>query len=311
MIKLAKKKQIVISDEELKPTTLAVIEDKKKASIFGIIWLFIIFFIFIISVIYLPEITTYINNYFNKEEVEPIYNNTKNEEEEKEDEKEEVKQYFITSDLSIKEEKFILSNFTKEDNTLKFSITNLTSDILNMKDMHYFMQIYNDNKKLLKRIYLQDIISPNEKKDITYNLDTTDATIISLTVINEDEYPAYVPNQDEENKAILTCNKDYEKIEYLLNNNKVYVTNIIYEVPVSDPNFNTLLNNYELMKTNYDTINGVSSTIEVGSEYLKFKTIINLLSIDNNTLNLKVIYPYNKDAKVIYFELVSSGYTCN
>ena len=45
---MAKKKQIVINEEELTPTTLAVVEDKKKVSILGIFWLFLIFAIFII-----------------------------------------------------------------------------------------------------------------------------------------------------------------------------------------------------------------------------------------------------------------------
>ena len=40
---MAKKKQIVINEEELTPTTLAVVEDKKKVSILGIFWLFLIF----------------------------------------------------------------------------------------------------------------------------------------------------------------------------------------------------------------------------------------------------------------------------
>ncbi len=34
MIKLAKKKQIVISEEELVPTTLAVVQDKKESKCF-------------------------------------------------------------------------------------------------------------------------------------------------------------------------------------------------------------------------------------------------------------------------------------
>ena len=48
---MAKKKQIVINEEELTPTTLAVVEDKKKVSILGIFWLFLIFEIFIVGVI--------------------------------------------------------------------------------------------------------------------------------------------------------------------------------------------------------------------------------------------------------------------
>ena len=43
---MAKKKQIVINEEELTPTTLAVVEDKKKVSILGIFWLFLIILFF-------------------------------------------------------------------------------------------------------------------------------------------------------------------------------------------------------------------------------------------------------------------------
>ena len=36
--------------------------------------------------------------------------------------------------------------------------------------------------------------------------------------------------------ATLTCTKDYEKVDYLLNNNKVYAISLLYEVGVDDAN---------------------------------------------------------------------------
>lgn len=311
MIKLAKKKQIVISEEELVPTTLAVVQDKKKANVFGMIWIFIIFIIFIAGVIYLPEISAYINSYLNPDVVVP---NTPSKDNKKEDDTKDetsVKEYKIANDLEITEESFKISNFNIENNTIKFKITNLTSEVLELKDAHYFVNLYSDNKKLLQRIYLQDIISPSSEADATYDLSDSSASIISLVKISEEEYPSHIVTVPEEGVATLTCTKNYEKVEYLLNNNKVYVTNLIYEVNTTDVNFNNLYNNYQALQTTYNNIEGVSSNITLENGLLSFKTIINLSSVKSDALNLKTIYPFGTDAKVIYFEMTASGYTCS
>lgn len=311
MIKLAKKKQIVISEEELVPTTLAVVQDKKKANVFGMIWIFIIFIIFIAGVIYLPEISAYINSYLNPDVVVP---NTPSKDNKKEDDTKDetsVKEYTITNELEIAEESFKISSFNIENNTIKFKITNLTSEVLELKDEHYFINLYNDNKKLLQRIYLQDIISPSSEADATYDLSDSSASIISLVKISEEEYPSHIVTVPEEGVATLTCTKNYEKVEYLLNNNKVYVTNLLYEVNTTDANFNNLYNNYQALQTTYNNIEGVSSNITLENGLLSFKTIINLSSVKSDTLNLKTIYPFGTDAKVIYFEMTASGYTCS
>ncbi len=312
MIKLAKKKQVVISEEELVPTTLAVVEDKKKASVFGVVWIFVIFIIFIAGVIFLPDISAFINSYLNPDIVEPSTSNntTKKDDDTKNEDK--VKEYTISDDLVISEESFKISNFSIDSNGLiKFKITNLTAEVLELKDLHYFLNLYNDNKKLLQRIYLQDIVNPNSSLDVTYDLTDTNSTIVSLVKISEAEYPSHVVTVPEEGVAMLTCTKGYEKIDYVLNSNKAYVTNLTYEVNSADPNFNSLYSNYQLLQTTYNNIEGVSSNIILENGLLSFRTIINLSSVKSESLNLKTLYPYGTDAKIIYFEMTASGYTCN
>lgn len=311
MIKLAKKKQIVISEEELVPTTLAVVQDKKKANVFGMIWIFIIFIIFITGVIYLPEISAYINSYLNPEVVVPSTPSKDNKKEDDTKDETSVKEYKIANDLEITEESFKISNFNIENNTIKFKITNLTNEVLELKDAHYFVNLYSDNKKLLQRIYLQDILSPSSETDAAYDLSDSSAKVISLVKISEEEYPSHIVTVPEEGVATLTCTKNYEKVEYLLNNNKVYVANLIYEVNTTDVNFNNLYNNYQTLQTTYNNIEGVSSNITLENGLLNFKTIINLSSVKSDTLNLKSVYPFGTDAKVIYFEMTASGYTCS
>lgn len=308
---MAKKKQIIISEEELTPTTLAMVQDKKKANIFGIIWIFIIFAIFVAGVIYLPDITAYINNYLNPETTEPSGGKSDTPKDNSDNTDNKVVEYTIASDLEITEEKFKISNISIENNNIKFKITNLTSEVLELKKEHFFINLYNENKKLLQRIYLQDVVSPNSETDGTYFLTDNGATILSLVNINESDYPVHIVEANEKGVATLTCIKENEKIEYVLENNKVNVTNLIYEVSVLDANFNSILSNYQIMQSTYNSIEGVSSKMSVNNNILTFETIINLKTVKNDALNLKVVYPNGTDAKVIYFENTASGYTCN
>lgn len=308
---MAKKKQIVINDEELTPTTLAIVEDKKKASIFGIFWLFVIFAIFIVGVIYLPEISQYINNYLNPDVVTPDNPNKSDNNTTENDNKTTIKEYVINENPEIVLEKFKISNIAIEENNISFDIANTSNEILEFTNYNYFINLYDQSKKLLQRIMLKDeVVSPNEKLKVTFSL--TDSNVYSLTILNisKDNYPAFVATADENNMATLTCTKNYEKVDYLLNNNKVYAINVLYEVGVDDANFNTLYGTYQAMQATYNSIEGVSSSLEIINNVLSFRTIINLNTIGDEKISLKTFYPKDTDAKVMNFELTSMGYTC-
>lgn len=308
---MAKKKQIVINEEELTPTTLAVVEDKKKVSILGIFWLFLIFAIFIVGVIYLPEISQYINNYFNPDVVTPDTPSDNKNNTTDDDNKTTIKEYVISDKPEIIFEKFKINNIVVYENNISFDIINTSNEILELANYNYFINLYDQNKKLLQRLMLRDeVVSPNETLKVTFSLTDSNAYSLTILSISKDNYPAYVAIADENNMATLTCTKNYEKVDYLLNNNKVYAINVLYEVGVDDANFNTLYGTYQAMQVSYNSIEGVSSSIETINNVLSFRTIINLNTIGDEKINLKTFYPKDTDAKVMNFELTSMGYTC-
>ena len=207
---MAKKKQIVINEEELTPTTLAVVEDKKKVSILGIFWLFLIFAIFIVGVIYLPEISQYINNYFNPDVVTPDTPSDNKNNTTDDDNKTTIKEYVISDKPEIIFEKFKINNIVVYESNISFDIINTSNEILELANYNYFINLYDQNKKLLQRLMLRDeVVSPNETLKVTFSL--TDSNVYSLTIlsISKDNYPAYVATADENNMATLTCTKDY------------------------------------------------------------------------------------------------------
>lgn len=310
---MAKKKMIVVDyDKELTPVTLAVKEDKKKASIFGIVWIVLIFGIFILGVIYLPDIASFVNNYFNPDVVTPSggNNNKNNGNDDVNSDDEKIKEYVISDNLEIIFDSFKINNIKKENNKISMDIVNTSNEILDLSKDNYFINMYSEGKKLLKRVMLGDVIvSVGSTYTVSYDIDEN-VYMLSVYNLSKKDYPAYVVTSDESNMGTLTCTKEYEKIDYLTNNNKVYAINLLNEVSSSDTNFNTLYATYQAMKNTYDSVEGISSSLDVINNVLTFRSIINLNVVLDGSINLKSYYPKGTDAKVIYFEMTSMGYTC-
>ena len=310
---MAKKKMIVVDyDKELTPVTLAVKEDKKKASIFGIVWIVLIFGIFILGVIYLPDIASFVNNYFNPDVVTPSggNNNKNNGNDDVNSDDEKIKEYVISDNLEIIFDSFKINNIKKENNKISMDIVNTSNEILDLSKDNYFINMYSEGKKLLKRVMLGDVIvSVGSIYTVSYDIDEN-VYMLSVYNLSKKDYPAYVVTSDESNMGTLTCTKEYEKIDYLTNNNKVYAINLLNEVSSSDTNFNTLYATYQAMKNTYDSVEGISSSLDVINNVLTFRSIINLNVVLDGSINLKSYYPKDTDAKVIYFEMTSMGYTC-
>lgn len=310
---MAKKKMIVVDyDKELTPVTLAVKEDKKKASIFGIVWIVLIFGIFILGVIYLPDIASFVNNYFNPDVVTPSggNNNKNNGNDDVNSDDEKIKEYVISDNLEITFDSFKINNIKKENNKISMDIVNTSNEILDLSKDNYFINMYSEGKKLLKRVMLGDVIvSVGSTYTVSYDVDDN-VYMLSIYNLNKKDYPAYVVTSDESNMGTLTCTKEYEKIDYLTNNNKVYAINLLNEVSSSDTNFNTLYATYQAMKNTYDNVEGITSSLEVINNILTFRSVINLNVVLDGSINLKSYYPKDTDAKVIYFEMTSMGYTC-
>lgn len=310
---MAKKKMIVVDyDKELTPVTLAVKEDKKKASIFGIVWVVLIFGIFILGVIYLPDIASFVNNYFNPDVVTPSggNNNKNNGNDDVNSDDEKIKEYVISDNLEITFDSFKINNIKKENNKISMDIVNTSNEILDLSKDNYFINMYSESKTLLKRVMLGDVIvSVGSTYTVSYDVDEN-VYMLSVYNLSKKDYPAYVVTSDESNMGTLTCTKEYEKIDYLTNNNKVYAINLLNEVSSSDTNFNTLYATYQAMKNTYDSVEGISSSLDVINNVLTFRSIINLNVVLDGSINLKSYYPKDTDAKVIYFEMTSMGYTC-
>lgn len=310
-----KVKKVIIKDEPLVATTLAIKEDKKKASVFGIVWIILIFGIFIAGVIYLPDLSSYVNNLLNPDITNTGTATNNNKDNTKDDDKkntEEIKKLEIASNPEFVMDTFKINNIKIENNKLSIDIVNTTNKLLDMSTLNYFIVLYDANNKLLQRIMIDEAtIGENGTLNVKYNLSETSASIISVLPIKEEEYPAFTATVDENNSGKLICKSGYETVTYLLNTNKVYAIQDIYEVSSNEAEFSTLYSTYQALSTTYNVIKGISSSVDLENNVLYFRTIINLNTYKEGNLKLKTIYKKDTDAKVMKFELEASGYTCS
>lgn len=309
------KKKLVIMDEELVPTTLAIRKDKKKVSVFGIFLIIFIFAVFVAGVIYLPDIAVYVAEYLDPDvEITAGNDEEVKSDDEEEEPTEEVKEYEIATMSEIVEDNFKIYDVKVEGNILTFSIYNTSSEVINFDGLYYYINLYDSNKKLLQRIMLTDqVVLPGGISTVSYTLDDISTSVISLVVITPDEYPPVNASSTGTGTATLTCTKDYETVNYLLNNNLLYGIQDIFIVPVTDVNYNALYGTYQAEAIAYSQISGVTSTVNINSENsdLEFKTIIMLANVDVSNMSNKVVYDKDTDASVMSFELEAQGYICN
>lgn len=308
---MAKKKQIVINNEELTPTVLATLKDRKKTSVFGIIWLAIIFAIFGVGIYYLPEISAYVNNYLNPEPVVTNSNNKVPNNEEEAEKPNEIIQYKISDNPEIVLDNLTIKNIKLENNILTFDLINNDKEIIDLKDKDYFIQLYSNAETLEQRIILNKgtIISGGSLTE-TFQIANEKVTHISFLSIKESEYPSYNLISDEYKNSTLVCKKDNETINYFLKNNKLYLLQDVYFVSATDSNYNDLNNTYQVLSASYNNIGGVTSLVGKDDTGLTFTTSIDLNKYTPDSLNIIGVFAKDTDAKVIKFELEASGYTC-
>lgn len=301
-----KKRKVEIIDKELTPTVLAKVEEKKV----NLIGLFVLFVIFGVVVYFLPDISMYVDSFFNPTINNPTPNNPSGNGD-GEDNELETKKYEYSSNLSIDiNSLFILNKFSINENKLIFTINNSMAVSLNLDKYQYFLEIYNSSNTILQRIQLKDItVAASRTTELSYDLVDANIAYFTLREIPIEEYPAYVVAADANKQGMLVCRKGYEQINYLLEDNKLYSIEDIYSIDNTDVNYSTLWSTYLSLAATYNNLNGVTSEVTTGDTGLKFTTKIDLTINSNVSIN-KIVYPKDTDAKVMSFELESNGYKC-
>lgn len=314
MAKRKTKEPIVIDKTPLKATSLGNLETKENGPLVAILWVGLL----VVCIISLPYIADFVQNYQNNKIIDtptkkPDHtsdNNTQGEI------TKDQTIYNFEKNLVITENKFNLSDFSVANNVLTFKITNVGGDVDYFKKHNYFVELFNDDKTLLQRIKF-DGITINKSKTITLNVDAVSFTKISFIEKDVKDYPNVTLKTVSEIPTLTCQNKDL-KVIYTFStdeDNKLKTIETNYSYASSNKDYEQMLSRYETYATSYNSLGGVKATLIPINTGFTFKVNIDLATIPEasytSTFTDKYYYSLDTEAKIVAFELKTSGFTCN
>ena len=314
MAKRKAKEPIVIDKTPLKATSLGNLETKENGPLVAILWVGLL----VVCIISLPYIADFVQNYQNNKIIDtptkkPDHtsdNNTQGEI------TKDQAIYNFEKNLVITENKFNLSDFSVANNVLTFKITNVGGDVDYFKKHNYFVELFNDDKTLLQRIKF-DGITINKSKTITLNVDAVSFTKISFIEKDVKDYPNVTLKKVSEIPTLTCQNKDL-KVIYTFStdeDNKLKTIETNYSYASTNKDYEQMLSRYETYATSYNSLGGVKATLIPINTGFTFKVNIDLATIPEasytSTFTDKYYYSLDTEAKIVAFELKTSGFTCN
>ncbi len=318
MAKKKKNEPIVIDKTELIPTTLGSLETKENGPLVAIIWVVL----FVVCIVALPYVTEYFTNSNNNT---PTSSNPSKDNPTTQTpvttEPEEEKYYEISNDVIISEEGFQITELTLKNQTLNFLITNINGSSTYFTQNDYYIELYDDDATLLQRIKFDNVAIVNSRSfsyDIKEAYQNGTPTKLSFIQKEEQDYPQVTLSLNKEKVPVLTCQKEERTITYLFESESSYLLKSIeteYTYSSSNNDYESVLTTYSTLTASYNTFAGVTAELSPIATGFTFYAVIDLASIPSftytNNFTESYYYPANTEAKVIAFELGTSGYSCN
>jgi len=306
------KEKVVLEDIELKPQVIGYTY-KKKSNLGRVIF---IFGIFLIVILYINEISVFINDLLGKKTPVSIQNSTGNNNENKDNdeviENKEIIYNIYNSDLTITENNMILNNFNFINNVLTFDIKNNSNNQIDLSNKKYFLETYTEDKTLLERLKV-DINTINEGNKISYKFNIKNnfyyLVLVEKTI---EDYPVVKLNNNEFGIGYITCTKDIETIVYtFLNNELKTLKHSISDSNIADPEYNTRFLAYQNKINNYKTSSGIIATFNGTLNGYTAVIDIELEKVNLLFTQEKYYFNYKEIPKVVKFEMQTYGFNCN
>lgn len=325
---MAKKKykNVKLEQEELKPISIGAFESRKKTSI-GI---FIILTLFVLVVIFLPQISEIVNEYLDPTPSTPITPNdpTPEEPDEPVDPGENIDETFYeyVANLSIERDEITVSGITIDNvaSTISYSVTNNTNSYQDIEELNYYIEIYNSDRTLLERVKLASpsisggttstVIGGGASQSYTRIISSTSAITEGYIVLvskTTDDYPEVTLTENAEGSSSLVCTNAHERVTYTFDNNALKQVTSIVEYLATDTDYETVYSSYQTLSNSYNTTTGITSTFFMNTTGFNITTIVNLEEASRSYIYNADSFRLDTEPKVVSFEMEAQGFDCN
>lgn len=293
------------------PIVIGRIKEEKERGPLGIL---LFFGFLIIFAVFLPNITEFINSHFNNNNpsVLPIVDD-EDENIPNEEDNQEIIFYTITDDLSFTIDNLTFTNFKKTSNLLSFDVKNNKLSNFSFRSDNYYVELYNSNNMLLERIRINNTtsIATGETETIDVAIANNNATKLSIIGIKDENYPHINLTEDDELISQLTCTDNISSLEYTFKDGKLLNFIETLNLNNTNANYNSLLEKYRNINTKLISSEDVEIIFNELETSFSFSMTVNYTKASR--VDLDELKYYNKDteARVIKFELETSGFKCS
>ncbi len=307
-----KTKNFKIEDQELTPITVGHFESRKKSSL-GI---FIILSLFILLVIFLPEITDYVNAYLDSKNnvVNPGYRPNDPIVIPPGDGEEEKTYYTYNENLVISDDNITLSHIVIDNSlkTISFDVTNKSSSSL--LDLNYYLELYDEDHTLLERLKLatKENVRAGEEQTLVKNIsdDSLNLQDLSLSKLDTKEYPVVSLNANSDGEATLVCENKHETVTYKFINNELKELASDIKYSSLEEGYADIYYNYRTLLNQYNVTNGVSATFFESTDGFNGVINVNLANASRMYIINADTFSLNTEPKIVKFEMESQGFDC-
>lgn len=311
---MAKKNQkIEVENIELKPQVIGKIEKKKNNT--GRV--LIIFIVFVLTIIFLPEITIFLNNMLGMK-ISPTIVDNKEEKENKPTNNEitidnEIEYILFNENTEINKDDYIVNNFSLINNQLSFNIENTLDKSLDLSKDLLYLETYNESKTLIERFKI-DLEPMGAKKSQSVKVNLTNPNIYYVAFVSKttNDYPVVDLNKNDLGYATMTCKSINDTIIYTFKNDELVTVKeeVIYNFNLLDQNYSSEFSKYQSKCTNYDVINGVNTSFNNSTNGFTAVIEVDMAILEKDKIDEKFYYSYKEVPKVIKFEMETYGYKC-
>ena len=306
-------KNIKLEQNELTPTAIGIFESRRKSSIGTVL----ILGIFILAVIFLPDISEYVNKYINQTPGTTPKPTTPNNKPNTPPKDNDDNFTAFVDNLKITNDDITISNFVIDEVnlTISYDVTNNLNNSENMEALNYYLEIYNTEQTLIERVKLANEITLSNGAFTTFkrNITTESATTIGFIAIIKktiNDYPLVELTNNEGGIGSMVCSNAHEKVTYKFNEEKLKEVTHEASYLNTETNYQALYEANKLKANNYNSKLGIASTFFEHENGYNITTIVNLNEIDR-------IYIFNADSfkldtapKVVKFEMEAQGFKC-
>ncbi len=297
MAKRKKLKNVVISKEELTPTTIGYLNEKGG----GMLFLLIVFGIFFVFLYFVPEI----NEYIEKKRGNDYSQNTPtipDEPDVVEKQNDLGKEFDFDSKTKIIIDNLTFSNFSVDVDTISLKVKNSSDDIKNFEELEYYLYLKNSEGVIISIINLDEILLLEGKEnEYSFSVDNVDISKIIIDVLKEEYLDdlAIIDNK-------LTCTSGGVTYIYNFMDNNLNNVTYTYNSSINDSSVNYYKNESERLKD----IDGVEINIDEENDF-KFELKIDLTKSDIKNIEDYYIFDKTYKPEVVNYKMQEEGYSCS